>query len=148
MADLEAARIKLLFENASMDSKFTVSRLMNLNNFNRSHMAVNNLPDLGNSIINAILDPNGNEKELFQGGDPEVQQYLCSKGISLIEGSYITGKSSLVPKIVMGYQKITEKKTQDEEMKKNRMKNLKKYTIKDIMENDSSSDEEEDQVKT
>jgi hypothetical protein len=65
MADLEAARIKLLFENASMDSKFTVSRLMNLNNFNRSHMAVNNLPDLGNSIINAILDPNGNEKELF-----------------------------------------------------------------------------------
>jgi hypothetical protein len=69
---------------------------------------------------------------------------LSSKGISLIEGSYITGKSSLVPKIVLGYQKITEKKTQDEEMKKNRMKNLKKYTIKDIMENDSSSDEEED----
>lgn len=72
LAESEANRIKLLFENASLDSKFHVSRLMNLNNFNRSHMAVNNLPDLGNSIISGILDSYNNENEKYQGGHPEI----------------------------------------------------------------------------
>lgn len=35
-----------------------------------------------------------------------------------------------------------------EELRKNRMKNLKKYTIKEILEGDSSSDEEDDKVST
>jgi hypothetical protein len=65
-------------------------------------MAVNNLPDLGNSIINTLLDPNGQEKNRYDGSD------LASQGISIIEGPYCSGKSSMVPKMVKEYQAITQ----------------------------------------
>ena len=66
-------------------------------------MAVNNLPDLGNTIVNSLLDPNGQEKSLFEGSK------LASQGISIIEGPYCSGKSSMIPQIVKEYQSITEK---------------------------------------
>lgn len=50
----------------------------------------------------------------------------------------------MLPKIIAGYYEVSQNARQQELERKNRLNNLPKYSIKDILEGDSSSDEDMD----
>ena len=71
--------------------------------------------------------------------------YLIKSGISVVEGGYLSGKTTLVPEIIRDYYRDTQLKLNKIKEQKAKMNNLKTYTIEDILNDGSSSEEEEEE---
>lgn len=61
----------------------------------------------------------------------------------MVNGSYKSGKTKLIPQIISGFREVANSIEKAEEEKQLRMKNLPTYTIQQILDEDSSSDEED-----
>lgn len=69
-----------------------------------------------------------------------LQNALKKKGITLIEGDYLTGKTYLIPSIIKGMLSVSHNERQIKEKLKEESK-IKRYSIAELMKEDSSDDE-------
>lgn len=112
-----------------------------MNNYNRTYLGILNATELG-SLTNHILDPSfGDAHSSFKGA--VHSEMLIKHGIMAIEGGYRSGKTSLITELVNQYHNITAKTNKAMHEKKMRMNNLPTYSIQQILDDDSSSDEED-----
>ena len=139
----EIERFNNLVAYAQPEQIWNVKRLINMGAYNRSYVGIQNIVDI-EPLTNHVLDSSLGEKcQTYKTQDPELQKYLVQEGIVVVDGPYRSGKSSLIPEIIAGYLTVSQNIKQAELEKKLKMQNLKTYSIKDILEGDSSSDEEE-----
>jgi len=103
----EMLRFNTLVAYAQPDVTWSVRRIINLNNYNRCYLGVNSIVDT-EPLVNHMLDPSIAEKALtFSSDDKSISDLLIQEGIQVIEGPYRSGKSSLIPKLISGYNKMS-----------------------------------------
>jgi len=144
----EAQRFNNLVKRAQDSSEWQVKRLISLNSYNRQYLALNGVSDLG-GLQEFFLDPcSSSEKKITGAGIyPEFNQKckplkLARSGIMAIEGTFMSGKTTLIPRIVHQYKHEAMLNEEKEKMKKDKLKNLKVYSVQEILDGDSSSDDE------
>ena len=125
-------------DHATLDSEWAVQRLLSLNTAGRSLLGIHSIVDLG-FLTNHVLDPSLSclSTETY-GSNP-----MCPKeGIKIIDGPYNCGKTRLISKVVETYYNCSESLKQEDVAAKEKLKNLKKYSIAELLAEEDSEDEE------
>ena len=113
--ELQSKRIQGLVTMAQPNSTWKIERLGITNNAQRNYLASWSLADLG-FLTNHMLDPSLALKDspqqefysapLLKSAPAESRPMLVKEGILLVEGPHQSGKTSLIPKIVAGFQSV------------------------------------------
>lgn len=69
-----------------------------------------------------------------------MKNVMRKKGISLVDGAYLSGKTTMAVALVKALF-LTSAHIKQQEEHKLKNKKVKTYSIKELMENDSSDDE-------
>lgn len=147
-----------LYNMLTSNSQWQVVRICSLENFNKSYLGVlgiDNCP-LRESILDLTLKPKVNAFpeacDLKQTADSlagfalndsqfgALKQCLAESGISSVRGGFGAGKTSLVPCLAKMFLDL-EKQLKEKKQAELKAKVVKKYSIKELLANDSSDDE-------
>ncbi|TNV82488.1 hypothetical protein FGO68_gene10529 [Halteria grandinella] len=134
-------------------SHWVIEKAATLLNFNKAYLAAQNFSDI--LIQDALLDPKTalTQKDFYpmphtfqsQGLLTEqitgVLQCLRRKGLTAIEGDYLTGKTTVGVQAAKALLDISEQILKQKEQDADKAKKVKRYTIKELQECDSSDDE-------
>eukprot|EP00347_Sterkiella_histriomuscorum_P019777 403340332 len=145
-------------KSLTQDSYWVIEKIGSLINFNKSYLALQSFQDIDiqerlNDPANDILNnydfyqiTKSQEKQIadiFPYTQLQIQAItgsLKKKGLSIVLGDYLSGKTSLIPGLIMSFMMISNQvKLQREQDKKS--KKIKTYTMKELLENESSEDE-------
>ena len=124
-------RFETLVGYVQNDSKWSVTRLCTMNNYNRTYLGIQNSMEMS-GMTNQILDPSF--KQIAENSypcavDEASAPYLIKQGVLLLNGSYKSGKTKLIPQIISGFQEVASIIEKAEQEKQRRMKNLPTFSI-------------------
>ncbi|CDW81163.1 UNKNOWN [Stylonychia lemnae] len=145
-------------KSLTQDSFWIIEKIGSVINYNKSYLALQTYQDIDmqenlNDPINDIIHSNNfyslskqQERLLYDQFNytlPQMQaitQSLKKKGVSIIDGEYLSGKTTIAVGLIQALNIILEQVRIERELEK-QQKQVKTYSIQELLDNESSEDE-------